>query len=112
MQDDFEEAHEDFVVMLDELNFRKHGYIAFAKATGDHIYNSSEKLFWFGHVVFYDTCTGDCKGHRYWGCHVDHLREFDVLEDIPPHLLGYRVVSDPTEALDGSWADGGTGHAD
>lgn len=107
MNADFDEAQSDFADLIENLNTRKHGSIWKVEATGSYIYNHREKLYWFGHVVFYETCSAKCQGHEYWGCHVGHLREFDVLDDIPPHLMGYRVVHDPQEALDGTWADGG-----
>ena len=107
MDDGFGEAKEDFDILVEELNTVKHGNIWRVEATGSHIYNHRENLYWFGHIVFYDTCSSKCQGHEYWGTHVGHLREFDVMDGTPSHLLGYRVVANPHEALNGSWADGG-----
>lgn len=110
MDDDFEDAKEDFGCLVEELNTTKHGTIWRVEETGSHIFNAKERLFWFGHVVFYDSCTSKCQGHEYWGTHVGHLREFDAMDGSPPHLWGYRVVQNPHEALTGSWADGGAYH--
>lgn len=110
MDDSFAEAKEDFDVLIDALNVTKHGMIWMAEDTGSYIYNARDKLYWFSHVIFYDTCSSRCKGHEYWGAHVGHLREFDAMAGCPDHMLGYRVVRDTKEALDGSWADGGVYH--
>lgn len=107
MNDGYSEAKEDFDLLVESLNTTKHGTIWRVETTGSYIFNARDNLYWFSHVVFYDTCSATCKGHEYWGTHVGHLREFDVMEDSPPHLLGYRVVQNPHEALTGSWADGG-----
>lgn len=107
MNADFDEAREDFADLIENLSRTKPGRIWRAESTGSHIYNHRDGLFWFSHVVFYDTCSAKCQGHEYWGTHVGHLREFDAMAGTPPHMLGYRVVHNPQEALDGTWADGG-----
>lgn len=107
MEDGFAEAKEDFEILVENLNTVKHGKIWRVEATGNFIYNAHDDLYWFSHVIFYDTCSDKCHGHEYWGTHVGHLREFDCMDGSPYHMQGYRVVKDPTEALDGTWADGG-----
>lgn len=107
MEDDLQEAQEDFLVLVSELNDTTPGTMFHVEAPGDFFFSARENLFWFRHVVFYRDCDRDCAGHEYWGAHVGHLRQFDVGTDVPYNLQGYRVVGDLREAIDGTWADGG-----
>lgn len=106
MEQDLQDAHEDFLVLVDHLNSKGPGAIFHVEAPGDYFYNQKEHLFWFRHVVFYVNCEEGCGGHEYWGTHVGHLRQFDVSTDMPSSLHGYRVVRDLREAINGTWADG------
>lgn len=75
---------------------------------GNYIYNGTQDLYWFEHIMERIDCDPECYGHRYWGSVVPYLREFDrmVGKETTQDLHGYRVVRDPMEALTGSWEQG------
>lgn len=107
MSANLESAQEDFSVLVSELNQFTPGLILYVESQGDFYYSKKEDLYWFRHVIFYRGCSMECQGHQYWGTHVRHLKQFDSEEDGPDSMLGYRVVKNLSEAIDGSWADGG-----
>lgn len=96
-----------FVSLLTKFNKERYGKIVSVRGTGSYIHTSKENLYWFEHIIHYSTCESDCKGHDYWGCHVPHLRGFDLEAGVKGEMLGYRVTKNTREILDGSWADGG-----